>query len=968
MMKRALSIATVGLAAVFGLAAAGSGIQIDPGEEGVFDYADDFGTPKVFRDAITENLDTECWSPGSIVSSGPHGARTIIYRFYGSRPVKSFDVRVEQVANGRSLGGRNTLFLSDNGLDWQQAATSSGLEPNPAGWQEGPLTATWEAGRANEQKGAEPVFAGGAELWVRIVLTNHSGLKTNTSNRVTSLTVRITQDDEAKSNVSTDGDAEAAWGRLRKAAQWRALVMDLTEAESPPHYVEAADGWLEQALQTDPSGLVIARRYSQDECPQLALAAFVAMDESLGPVMAKVTVASRRDSHRELEVLWDGEPVAVLDAACFFERDKSFHVTMPAPQAQGVHELRIQGRDAGRSAVIRRIEMAGPGVTGWHPKPSLPQGGSLEILAGYYIPDPPPPPASQAVEGRRTKGDGLVFRGMQRLYDEHASFGAIRVLYKNVSDVPVRLAPGLVLNDRPVEASYVDFTDSDWDAPGVVWYRVRPRTLTPGQTGQAYIRFRRRPEGDYANVTLAGENVDPVTVTVPYTDPSVLVDYVTTGRNHDTLYVYVRRTDSTAQLARVELDGVVLEDATLYGADFPGGVALAVAEFPKPLVVGDYHVVAIETEDGRKVAAQFRVLPFEFPRSSIHVPADLAQPMHMNLLTWRMHGLETCQALGLSTTCMDSMVLHTHPLVRYIFAPDEPDAKDNRGGGYDRGLGWHARMLEESRWQELVERRSPPLISWMNINGTVRPLNWAVYGQFGDVNGFDPYPVTYYGGDHAFVRESLDHVRLCGAPGRLYAILEAYGWSVGQGVPKDVRGPIPAEYRQNAVQAIGAGIKGLTSWVHSGSAGGWQNDEPVSEEITRVNRLIEHIETDLLIGTPIDLARSDAGTVLTGVVGKEAWPKERVWVGGLLCGPDTIVLVAANHIPASRPDPPTISPAENVTITVQLPDFLHGVTASEVTEGGLQPYPSRVENGQALLQVDRIESGRVFVLRRSSPS
>jgi hypothetical protein len=556
---------------------------------------------------------------------------------------------------------------------------------------------------------------------------------------------------------------------------------------------------------------------------------------------------------------------------------------------------------------------------------------------------------------------------MQRLYDEHAEFGAVRVLYRNASDVTVRLARELVLNDRPIEASYVDFKHSDWDAPGVVWYRVRPRTLAPGQTGQAYIRFRRRLEGERATVTLCGENVEPATVTVPYTDLAVSVDYVTTNEKHDTLHVYARRSDTTAQLGHVELDGLVMENAIVYGADFPGGVALVVAELPKPLRVGDYHTVGIATAENGRVAAQFRVMPFEFPRSSIHVPADLAQSMHMNLLTWRMHGLETCEAVRLSTSCMDSEVLHTHPLVRYIFAPDEPDAKDNRGGGYDRGLGWHARMLAESRWQELVERRTPPLISWMNMNGTVRPLNWAVYGQFGDVNGFDPYPVTNYGGDHAYVRESLNHARLCGAPSRLYAILEAFGWSRGQGVPDDVRGPVPAEYRQNAVQAIGAGMKGLTSWVYSGSAGGWQNNDAVREEIKKVNQLIEHIETDLLLGTPIDLARNDAGMVSTGIAGNEAWAKERVWVGSLLCGPDTIVLAAANHIPASTPDPPSISAAENVTIRVQLPEFLPSVTAGEVTETGISPYPSRVENNEALLQVDRIESGRVFLLRGSAP-
>ena len=110
--------------------------------------------------------------------------------------------------------------------------------------------------------------------------------------------------------------------------------------------------------------------------------------------------------------------------------------------------------------------------------------------------------------------------------------------------------------------------------------------------------------------------------------------------------------------------------------------------------------------------------------------------------------------------------------------------------------------------------------------------------------------------------------------------------------------------------------------------------------------------------------------VMTGVADgdenrKEIWPKERVWVGALLSGPDTLVLAAANHIPASKPGPPQIEPARNVTITVDLPPFLQSVEAVEVTEEGMTPIDVAIENNQAKLRLDQIESGRVFLLRRS---
>ena len=160
-------------------------------------------------------------------------------------------------------------------------------------------------------------------------------------------------------------------------------------------------------------------------------------------------------------------------------------------------------------------------------------------------------------------------------------------------------------------------------------------------------------------------------------------------------------------------------------------------------------------------------------------------------------------------------------------------------------------------------------------------------------------------------------------------------------------------------------MKGLTSWTATAGAGGWETDERCRNEIAAMNALIEQIEDDLLIGTPADLASSDAGTVLTGIVGNESWPKERVAVAALTCGPDAIVVTAANHIPASKPLPPTIQPANDVTITVALPDYLPDVTAFEVTPAGLASVACSVTGGRALLKLATIETGRVFVLRRN---
>jgi hypothetical protein len=78
---------------------------------------------------------------------------------------------------------------------------------------------------------------------------------------------------------------------------------------------------------------------------------------------------------------------------------------------------------------------------------------------------------------------------------------------------------------------------------------------------------------------------------------------------------------------------------------------------------------------------------------------------------------------------------------------------------------------------------------------------------------------------------------------------------------------------------------------------------------------------------------------------------------------EEIVIGAANHIPASKPELPKMEPATNIKISVRLPEFLRSVKAYEVTETAEVSFPCSIANGTALLKMDSIESGRAFVLR-----
>jgi hypothetical protein len=942
----------------------GEGVLTKPGKDGAFVYEDDFSTPRCLTEAFLENTGAEIWQGGSLQTAGPARHRTLVYRFHGDRIITAGTVTVEQKANARHLGGQTWLYLSTNGLDWTMVSDSATQEGDANGWQGQPFQVAGEAIRP---------FAGGTELWLRLVLDNHSGLKTYVSNVVDKLTVKLILGAPAAAAADPQAELRQAWGDGRQRNGWSAIALDAADPEPqrPPHYYEDADGWLRLPREAPYLGTAeadafrVQRVYLSERRSPLSLACFVAAGTAAETALARVTVLASREGSRRLEIRWDGVAAATLDVASFLPQERTFFARL-SPCRAGRHELRLAPVDQG-SVTVQEVALVGPPGTAWAEKPELPKAEALAVLCAAYLPDPAPPPDSQVVEGRQAPAvNAPVFAGLQRLYAEHEQFGAVRVLLRNPGPVPVRLGDGVLLNGKPLAAHYVDFEKSDWDARGVVWYRLRPQLLAPGECGELYLRFRRRPEGEAAQLNLPCENAAPVSVSIPYRVPVLGVDYVTPGKTGSELYVYLRATAGAASetLTAVALDGQELAAAKVYGGDFRDGVALAVARLPKPLAPLSFHVVTARTASGAVAGAQFRVLPWFFPRSSIHVPSELCRALNMNLGMWHLRSLDECRTHDLPTTTNTERMFDAHELVRFILGPDEPDASDNRGGGYDRGLGYQARRLRDSGWADLVASQAPQVATWIIMDGTTRPLNWNVYGQFADVACFDPYPINFYGADHAYVRESLGYARQCGQPRRMVACLEAFGWSAGQGVPTGARGPTPEEWRQNVIQALGAGAKGLTSWVYVAGAGGWQLNDPVRQEMARVNALIARLEDLLLLGTPVNWAQTDAGTALTGVVGDERWPKERVWAGVLLCGPDAVVVAVVNHIPASKPGPPAIVPTPHVTVTVRLPEYLPDVTAVEATEDGETPVPCTVADGQARVRLENLVSGRVLVLRR----
>jgi len=608
---------------------------------------------------------------------------------------------------------------------------------------------------------------------------------------------------------------------------------------------------------------------------------------------------------------------------------------------------------------------------------------TLQVLSAYYMPDAMPPANSHQVEGvRKPSNFGMIWKPLQQLYVDYADFGALRIVVRNNDNHPVEIGPMVLLNGRRVESHYVDFLKSDWDARGVNWYRVRPKKIDPGQCGQIYIRFRKRLQGSAVHVAIHGQNGLQAETTIPFQGPKLQVEYVIADRSQQTLYIYARRNGGEiGNLTAVKLDGVPLTNVKFYGAEFPGDVALAVAKLSKPLQIGDFHVAGVETDRGAAVAAQFRVLPFFFLRTSWNwypKSPQVVRDLHMNAVFDKpgTYTAEKARQLNIYTMMSVHDDYGRHDRSRYEYFTDEPDAKDLAPGSHELygkpnmqhpqytgrvwaiGLGRTAREMTESGRFEKLEREIPHAASYHITNGTTRPLNWAVYGQFTDIACTDPYPCNYYGADLATIREQYTLLWKASRPNIMYACVEAYGG----------RFPSPQEYRQMGVQALGCGMKGITSWV---AHNGWERYPALQQEVADFNAMLEHIEDELMLGVPAAIVTNDSGTTVTGswfhLDGPykldKPWMKERVWTSALICGPDAIVIAAANHIPASQEEPKHIEPARNVKVSVQLPGYLRSVKCFEVMPDGERSVPIKVSGDKAVLKLDTIRTGRVFILR-----
>jgi hypothetical protein len=304
---------------------------------------------------------------------------------------------------------------------------------------------------------------------------------------------------------------------------------------------------------------------------------------------------------------------------------------------------------------------------------------------------------------------------------------------------------------------------------------------------------------------------------------------------------------------------------------------------------------------------------------------------------------------------------------------DEPDCHDWSWGkelpAMDRlGVLAEQIVLPIIRVQRKNDPTTPTLIL---ADGTFKPLNWYVYGQLADVYATDPY-VTLGGDQVEYARRVLEVARDASTPRPLIAVLWANGFEfdkehqngpVTREGDTKFRAPSPEEERMMVFYSVGAGCRGVGYFCDfpenedmiKKSDGRWLHlsmNKPLYEEVGRINRDLAALAPYLSIGCPVPSIEGD----------------EKVYVGELMCGPDSVVVVVVNrdHYIAynTRGEFAFHNTPRDVKVDIPLPAGFGKCVVQEVKGGSLVEAAGKVSGGRLKMKLDAVDSARAFVVSK----
>jgi hypothetical protein len=482
------------------------------------------------------------------------------------------------------------------------------------------------------------------------------------------------------------------------------------------------------------------------------------------------------------------------------------------------------------------------------------------------------------------------------------------------------------------------------EAQQVVWWRLLPNPLLPGQVGEFMLRLR-QPLTTAAAVTLSFADGTALTATVrPEPNPLRLATVGFSAARAEVFLVAESLDGQPRQLARVLLDGAdVTRRCRLLAPRFVGDCSPVLLRLDKPLELGSFHTYTVVTKSGEQASCCLKTLdgfvPLgsygygtyeEYVRNGCNSYANFSKSTAADLAAMARLEMRGVSMLG-SGVIAPYEVAHAGLYAHYIH--DEPDCTDYTLEAFPHPLRIGQMAMEMERRVDYVRRHDPARPSFLTVDMTYKPANYYIYGPIADIVNPDCYSVTI-GQDATQVREVVETCRIAAGPRPLTftfsSTLEGPRDPVTFGAMRFPRPNFPLEQRVMMYYAIGAGARGLFNYIHctENSAARWSRGSSdwleLWNEIGLVYRELEAVSPLLALAHPTRLATS---------------PTPKLWLRTLLCGDAAALIVWVNDNYQQNRLGVRYQPLESVQISLPELPWLKHWQAYSVGPGGFTALP-----------------------------
>ena len=509
-----------------------------------------------------------------------------------------------------------------------------------------------------------------------------------------------------------------------------------------------------------------------------------------------------------------------------------------------------------------------------------------------------------------------------------------------------------------------------------VWWRVEPNPIPQNGVSEVTIRLRRAPVGK----TLTLE-VGDMKASVPVKADQPRIESISFGPNLDQVYLYFSKAPT-----KVLMDGRAIK---FTAKSYPNmDITPVVCKLNTALASASFHVFQGVYAGGILTAsagirawsgemcfgiwgskpgnegdnALARSYVNEIAEHNINTQMEMVASDAVSSFMQGDEGLKMLDSLGIRRMVSDPGKGKVKSPFAY-FLLDEPDAGDFKVQGVEPGK--QVGCLAQGLVQRSAEfRKADPLTpQFLNLDMTFKPDNWYTYGQLPDIFAADPYYQE----------------RLCQTywqrPGRLPLYMKAtYIYAVGT-VSREASSPKPMHLLLNCVRhtepdkvfrfgtpvekrietyyALASGVKGLSYWWYTpaGQCYGCGGPEP---EAVALWREIGLLGAELRTIGPLVTRSCPASLQI------KASPL--LWVRPLLAGQDSLVLLCVNDNYANDRLGTVIYPLEKAFVEVELPSWLDGNQAFEVSFKGAQDLQWNLTGGKARIELGHVDVTRLIVI------